>query len=192
MSFLFGQFIGFLGGIGACWAFWRYLLVVKPKVRVAEHAAYCEANGYLGVKIANRGKRQVTYIEVRMAVADRAAEGRITIRLAGKLNTSTLFALEPEHKIDVPWTLPTAFVFSASNGIDIMKCLKERPPSGAERRLLLTLNMRDGYSGTQLVELSAFSPEAVINGWYDPKLSLNVNPLRVCDPSLDTTYVTIG
>jgi len=192
MGMVLSQIVGLIFGVGACWVFWRWQLRVKPKVRLANRAVFCKTSGCLGVKAANLGKHQATDVEARMAVADRTREGRIITKVPGRLNASTLVALEPLPKLSEPWHLPTVFVFAAMNGDEMMRCLREDHQNGADRRLLFTLTMRDGLSGTKVVETTAYRPEEIDAGWYGPALSFESNPNLVYEPSIETGYATIS
>jgi len=183
--------LGTVAGVVGCWVFWRALLAVRPKVKFAELAAFCETSKCLGVKVANLGRHQVTDIEARMAVADRTQEGRIITRIVGKLNAPTLLAFEPLAKLNEPWLLPTVFVFVAINGEEMVRCLGDQLQGGGDRRLLFTLSMRDGLSGTKIVKRAIFSSEQVRSGWYDHALFFQIIPDMIYEPSIETNYVTI-
>jgi hypothetical protein len=182
----------FILGIGACWVFWRWQLRVKPKVRLADRAVFCTASKWLGVKVANVGKHQVTDVEARLAIAERTKEERIIIRKIGILNAPTLFAIEPLSKLHEPWLLPTVFVFAARNGEEMVQCLTDDRQAGADRRLLFTLSMRDGVSGTKVVKTAVFKPAEIEIGWYEPSLSFKTNPGLCYEPSIEANYDAIS
>mgnify|MGYP006302010081 CR=1 FL=1 len=65
------QLIGFLVGIFSSWFFWRSLLLVKPKIKIAPFLVYDPHEKRLLIKIRNRGRHWVTDIQAEFMLSER-------------------------------------------------------------------------------------------------------------------------
>jgi hypothetical protein len=175
MQLLIGQALGLLAGTVACWIFWRWLLLKKPDVRLASELALNPETGRLGVKIANFGKRQANNAEIRIASVRRTSEGRLITLTDARLRASSVLALDPKDNMDVPWCLPTTYIFVCQNGADLCRDISA-VKDGEERRIVVTLSVRDAISGTLVLTRQSYGLQAIRRGWYQRGLTFRIVP----------------
>ena len=177
LGFIGTQALGFILGVLACFVFWYLLVRVKPDIRIAPVAAYNVRKGIVGIKVANRSHRQATNVQVTAAVASKARIGMVTTRLIGQLRWDRIFALGPLQDINSFWGLPTTFIFICENGKELLAELERSHGVDVEARLIFTISAQDAVSGTILVRRTTYRRHDIIDGWYRPRLSFNVDAM---------------
>jgi len=168
------QLLGFGLGVVACFVFWYLLIRVKPDVRIASVAAHNSHKGLIGIKIINYSRRQATDVRAQLSVSTKPLVGVITTRVIGRLRWDRLLALDPKQNLDGLWTLPTTFIFVCENGAELLAELDKPRQDGTEARLVFTITARDSLSGTTIVRRVTYRRRDILDGWYKPRLSFNV------------------
>jgi hypothetical protein len=170
------QLLGFALGVAACFVFWYLLVRVKPDVRIASVAAHNFRKGLIGIKIINYSRRQATDVKAHLSVSTKPPVGVISTRVIGRLRWDHLLALDPKQNLDGLWTLPTTFIFVCENGNEMLAELDKLRKDGTEARLVFTITAQDSVSGTTIVRRVTYRRRDIVDGWYKPRLSFNVEP----------------
>ena len=172
-GFVLSQVVAFGLGVLACWAFWYVLLYLTPSLKISPQAVYNQQQEQIEIKVANFGRRQIADIEAQIAVFERGPEGRLVPVIRGELVPPNILALEAKRMIDVPWCIPTVFIFVCTNGKALSDALVSSAPE-RERRLVFTVSAQDAVSGTKKFQRVTFPPAALIAGSYERGLTFAI------------------
>ena len=175
--------IGIIVGFAAAWLFWRWQLIVKPNIEVAPFLTYDPDTERFRIKIINRGRRQVTDIDIRMIVSDshKVGEHTRTERLHSiPMRKDIPFALGPISSEEQPWNLFPTYIISSEDDTQSLALL--RSSSAGERRIELYLSVVDALSGTKVVEYRNYTLEEIKIGRFAPGLNFEVIKPEILDP----------
>lgn len=158
MDLFINQMYGFVIGVLSSWAFWYFLLILKPGVAISPIATYSKKDGKFRVKIANRGRRQVTDLQVSLAITERRTHKKATPTLNVihnlQLVKDSLPALAPLQDLNKEWALPAIYTIRSGEDRTAWDLLDSQHPE--ERRLVFTISMTDAISGTKVVKRVAY------------------------------------
>lgn len=160
---LFNQLLGFILGLLSSWAFWRLLLLTKPKIEVAPLIAYSSKENILRIKAINRSRRQAVDIDISLVVAETKDNIQNTTIFRPELKNPHRQVLDPAHPKESAWKLPTSTVFRVSNARKILALLSA---DSIERRLMLTISATDAMSGTKVVDRITYTREQIQDGIF--------------------------
>lgn len=164
MEIVLSQFIGFVIGVFSSWVFWYYLVNVKPKIEISHSIVYNPTSKTLHVKIRNGRRRQVTDVQVSLAVVEEEPNGRLQTLHIAKLRRDMLFALAPIQDLHKRWSIPVTTVFSTDDGEQMLELLATK--GNGERRIVFVLAVTDGLSGTKVVQQVTYRAEDVKYGRF--------------------------
>lgn len=168
MTEVVSQLVAFFLGIAASFAFWYFLLVVKPKVQIAPFATYEPLEDRLRIKIINRGRRQVTDLQATLTITEqRLVQGGFRLINVHNLPLirEELFALGSVRDYGKPWSLYPIYIFSSKQAGAALKMMES---SGTdERRLVFTLSATDSLSNTKMIQRVSYAPVDIKEGKFD-------------------------
>jgi hypothetical protein len=162
--------IGFLLGVVGSWLFWRYMLFLKPKVKISKYILRGpnrrnpDSNRPIfRIKVVNTGRRQIVGLEARATIGEITGntEGIDRRRVTKKilpLNSHEVPALGPKRNVGNSWSLRPLIVFWTDEDIDAL--LTE----GGERRVVFTLFATDAESGTTKVFQQIYEKQLIKDG----------------------------
>jgi hypothetical protein len=166
MQLLLSTILGFIFGIVACWAFWKYLLWQRPKVAIADKIAVetNDANNskIYRFKITNKGSNQVVSITLKAWICDLlvVAGGQISRGLHElPISNSETVTLAPKGAANRPWGLTPERIFRCESGINIDEIM-----AVPNRRILVTLRVTDAISGTTAVQQISYDRKDILQG----------------------------
>jgi hypothetical protein len=181
VEFLIGQVIGFSIGMLTSWLFMYLLLLIKPKVQISPFAAHNKDTNQIQVRIVNKGRRQVTNIQVSMFVAEQIkVDGGFRRRTIFRptLKFDSLFALSPlQEYSEGDWKLPTASTFSAVEGQEIINLLSKN--DSGERRLVFTVSATHSLSGTLFVRRRSYRLDDVKVGQFTRSVDFGISTKNI-------------
>lgn len=163
--------LGFIFGIVSSWIFWRYLLLLKPKLEIPEVIEIAKNKNnqieYI-YKTKNLGRRQIIDVSMRATICERINDDpEHSLRLVHKLKIELDKAdvLSPKSKSLDPWGLPNYRSFhiqqiddNTNEPVDIYGLL-----SDDKNRLIITIKSTDGISGTTIVTRKTYTKANIIS-----------------------------
>ncbi len=166
MQELLSILIGFVLGIAASWVFWRYLVLLRPDIRVSPFVLRGPSRTSPGkivsrIKVVNLGSRQAIDLQATCSVCKATAalsggERWVTLKHL-PLNDDPVLALGPRSSIDDFWGISPFFIFHTN--VDVQKLLTDDT-----RRLLFTLRATDALSGTTVVQRVSYTAQQIAPG----------------------------
>ena len=178
MELILTTILGLIVGIIASFIFWGYQRFIKPDVTIAPliTATRDKETGkkIYRFKIRNNGKNQVVGIIFKAWVCDLidVPGGKISRGIADfPIKNSNTLTLAPKGRSKRPWGLTEERIFRSTPDFDFENMLSE------ERRIMVTLRVSDGLTGTTDVQQRVFSKEDVKEGIFAFGASLEV----ICD-----------
>jgi hypothetical protein len=165
----------FLLGFASCWAFWRYLLVMKPEISISPYIAKGwsrEERGKVAyrIKIYNITDTQVINIKAQCLIA-RLIDIPFGKRKFGKklqLKNDELLVLGPKSNLGDSWGISPIYVFTFEPEIDIENLMDQG------EKLIFTLSATDALSGTTVVWRKSYSKEDIKYGDFKWGLEFDI------------------
>jgi hypothetical protein len=184
------QALGFAIGVLSSFAFWYVLLFFKPRIEVSPVIAYDPLKDKLWIKTINRGRRQITDIQIRGYVQEvrrSGAEygGKYTVYRA-KIPLPSRVALGSIRNYGNPWKISPITSFSIEEAKHIITLLSES--TNNERRLVIILSANDALSGTKVVKMVTYRADCIVTGKFERGRTLQVIPApRVVEESKEAS-----
>lgn len=191
MDMFISQVAGFALGIATSWLFWRYMLLLRPSVRVSPivakgHSRKEPHKVAYRFKIANYGRRQAISISLgvticRLANVPGGQISAVVERLP--FNRDTIPVLGPKSKLGDSWGLSPIYTFVSKPDFDVLALMAN------DERLLLTLTATDAVSGTTVVTRKVYAVSNIREGDFARGLGFEIGPeqLVVREGDQDTT-----
>lgn len=163
MENVINQLIGLVVGLLGSYVFWRYMIIVRPKIKISPFVLYSPKSKRFFIRVMNFGRRQVTDIQVRLLLSERIneGEGAVTIgRYVPKLRRDSLFALGVRRDYGNLWKYSPVHNFSTDDDEQelLEKFLK---PSDGDKRLEFQMLASDALSGTTVAYSTVYSPKDI-------------------------------
>ena len=166
VSQLMNILIGFGLGVAASWFFWRYLRLMKPKVRISSIVAKGvsrkapEKTAYR-IKIANFGCRQVINLSASWTICELTPVPggyRSVVKKRLTIPREIIPVLGPKNELDKPSGISPIYVFVTKPKFDVEGIMRK----GA--RMLFTLSATDAMSGTTVVQRKTYTIDQIEAG----------------------------
>src|SRR3569623_1715989 len=175
---LISQAVGFMLGLATSWVFWRFMLLLRPDVRVAAMIAKGHSRKepdriVYRLKIANYGRRQAINISIGAAIcrlADLPGGKICTVMKRLPFKQSAIPAIGPKTKLGDSWGLSPVYVFVSTPEFDVPALMANN------ERLLVTLKATDAISGTTVVTRQAYLLADIKEGDFAWGLGFEVKP----------------
>jgi hypothetical protein len=138
--------------------------VFKPRIEVSPVIAYDPSKDKLWIKTINRGRRQITDIQIRGYVQEVRRSGveyggKYTVYRA-KIPLPSRVALGSIRNYGNPWKISPITSFSIEEAKHIITLLSESTDN--ERRLVIILSANDALSGTKVVKMVTYRADCIV------------------------------
>jgi hypothetical protein len=162
---------GLVPGVFSSWAFWRYLLLLKPKIRISPqvlkglHPSFPGATVYR-IKIINESYRQVIGLEAHARIQTFCGKHWINLHDT-KLRYNT-HCLGGKHTLNDRWGIQPTFSFLLIDEENLEAKLSE------DARLVFAVSATDALSGTTVVLRQTYRARDVRTGNFEHGLSFAI------------------
>lgn len=180
MGQFIGGSIGFLVGMLATWIFWKYMLILKPKVSISPQvskdiSADNPEQKVYRFKIRNEGKRQVVNISLVVTVCRliNVPRGKISSNIGTLLPKKNISALAPKSESWSSWDIPPIYIFVGKPDFDVEQMLSQE-----DTRIMATLSATDSQSGTTHVQRVTYMLKDLVEGNFVKGLGFDIMKLE--------------
>lgn len=168
---------GLILALVTSWLFWRYLLSIKPKVKISNHIAKGishhlqeEGQHVYRIKVVNFGKRQVINLTATCTVTELVHVGQGRRRITKKLDfqSNSIPALGSKNDIGNMWSITPVWVVLIRSKVALEDMLNE------DCRIQFTLLATDALSATSIAQRITYKTDHIKDGDFEWGLNFDI------------------
>ncbi len=176
----FGIICGFILGLASSYLFWRYLLLLNPKIRISPciakgYSFINEKRGLYRIKIYNNSQRSIININYKIAIGrlETTKDGDCFSVIKKVVKEQTINALGPKKNIGDHWGLSPMHHLNFRATKKIEKLLND-----PDNVIHLQLICYDSKSGSAFVTRKKFSTNDILDGYFKYGLTFDLKSYK--------------
>ncbi len=180
-----GIVLGFILGILSSYLFWKYLLSLKPQLKISPYilkgkSLKYESDTVYRLKMFNNSNRPIVNFNIKIAIGKiRELNDGSKRSVIDKVIKNQYWAvLGPKKNIGDHWGLTPVFNITFKSTGELEELLSDK-----ENVIQLTIICFDGNSGSAFASRTKYEKKDILNGNFSYGLNLNIakgkNPLYI-------------